>query len=318
MIAYTLKRFGGILMTLLLLSLFTFTLSRVVPGGPWMQGAEIPMSEEQVAAFKEKYGLNEPVWKQYLLWLRNAITLDFGRPFTEPERTVTALIRDTIPFSALLGGLAATLAIVLGVTMGIIAAAYQDTWVDNVVTSYAVAIATIPSFVLAFIMKYFLAAKLRWFPAGSWGDPSDWRDVAWHLVMPVVAFALPATGGVARWTRQCIAEAMASDYVRTAYAKGLRGTGVMVKHVLRNALIPMITRFLPLYPGMMTGSLFIERVFGLPGLGKYFVVSSTNRDYPLVLGITMFWAILIALTYFLTDVLYGIIDPRVRITERQQ
>jgi len=206
----------------------------------------------------------------------------------------------------------------LGIALGIVAAAYQDTWIDTAVTSYAVAISSIPSFVLAFIMVYFLGARLRWFPTGRWGDPNDWRNVAHHLVLPVTAFALPATGGVARWTRQCIAEAMASDYVRTAYAKGLRSTGVMTRHVLRNALIPLITSFLPLYPGMMTGSLFIEQVFGLPGLGKYFVVSSTNRDYPLVLGITMFWAILIALTYFLTDVLYGVIDPRVRITEQKR
>jgi len=318
MLAYTLKRLGGILITLLLLSFFTFMLSRVVPGGPWMQGAEIPMSDQQVAAFKEKYGLDEPPWKQYLLWLRNAAKLDFGRTFTEPERTVTELIRDTLPFSALVGGLAATLAITFGVTLGVIAAAHQDTWTDNIATSYAVIIGTIPSFVLGFVMKYFLAAELRWFPAGSWGDPSNWRDVAWHLILPVVAFGLPATGSVARWTRQCVAEAMSSDYVRTAKAKGLRNTAVMTKHVLRNALIPMITSFLPLYPGMMTGSLFIEKVFGLPGLGKYFVYASTNRDYPLVLGITMFWAILIGLTYFLTDVLYGVIDPRVRITERQQ
>ena len=170
--------------------------------------------------------------------------------------------------------------------------------------------------VLLCVSAGFFAAKLRWFPAGSWGNPDDPKDVALHLVLPVVAYGLPATGGVARWTRQCMAEAMASEYVRTAYAKGVRQFGVMAKHVLRNALIPMVTAFLPLFPGMMTGSMFIEQVFGLPGLGKYFVMSSTNRDYPLVLGITMFWAILIALTYFMTDILYGLIDPRVRITER--
>ncbi len=316
MLAYTLKRLGGIAITLLLLSIFTFTLSRVVPGGPWMQGAEIPMSEQQIQAFKEKYGLDQPEWKQYLAWLRNALTLDFGQTFTEPERTVQELIISALPYSALVGGLAATLAITLGVTLGIVAAANQDSWLDNIVTSYAVIISTIPSFVMGFVLVYFLAVKLRWFPAGSWGDPSNWKDVAWHLVLPVTAYGLPATGGVARWTRQCIAEAMAADYVRTAYAKGLHASAVMVRHVLRNALIPMITNFLPLYPGMMTGSLFIESVFGLPGLGKYFVMSSTNRDYPLVLGITMFWALLIAATYLLTDILYGIIDPRVRITER--
>jgi ABC-type dipeptide/oligopeptide/nickel transport system permease component len=316
MIAYTLKRLGGIAMTLLLLSLFTFLLSRTVPGGPWMQGAEIPMSEEQTAAFMAKYGLDKPVWLQYLVWLRNALTLDFGTPFTTPERTVTELIGDVLPYSALVGGLAATLAVVLGVTLGTIAAARQDGWLDTIVTSYAVAIGTVPSFVMGFVLVYFFAAKLRWLPAGSWGNPEDPKDVAVHLILPVVAYGLPATGGVARWTRQCMAEAMASDYVRTAYAKGVRQFGVMVKHVLRNALIPMVTSFLPLFPGMMTGSMFIEQVFGLPGLGKYFVISSTNRDYPLVLGITMFWAILIALTYFITDILYGLIDPRVRVTER--
>jgi ABC-type dipeptide/oligopeptide/nickel transport system permease component len=316
MLNYLVKRLGGIAVTLLLLSLFTFTLSRTVPGGPWMQGAEIPMSPKQEAAFKAKYGLDKPVWQQYLVWLVNALTLDFGRPFSTPERTVTQLISDVLPYSALVGGLAATLAITLGITLGMLAAARQDSWLDTIVTSYAVFIGTVPSFVMGFVMVYFFAAKLHWLPAGSWGNPEDPADVARHLILPIVAYALPPTGGIARWTRQCMAEAMSSDYVRTAYAKGVRQVGVMVKHVLRNALIPMITSFLPMFPGMMTGSMFIEQVFGLPGLGKYFVMSSTNRDYPLVLGITMFWAILISLTYFLTDILYGIIDPRVRILEK--
>lgn len=316
MIVYTLKRLGGIMMTLVLLSLFTFLLSRTVPGGPWMQGAEIPMSEEQTAAFMAQYGLDQPLWRQYLVWLGNALTLDFGTPFSTPELTVTELISAVLPYSAIVGGLAATLAVTLGIILGTIAAARQDSWLDTIVTSYAVFIGTIPSFVMGFILVYVFAAKLQWFPAGSWGNPDDPWDVAYHLVLPVVAFGLPATGGVARWTRQCMAEAMASEYVRTAYSKGVRQFGVMAKHVLRNAMIPMITAFLPLFPGMMTGSMFIEQVFGLPGLGKYFVMSSTNRDYPLVLGITMFWAILIALTYFFTDILYGLIDPRVRITER--
>ena len=309
MLSYTLRRLSGILVTLLLLSFFTFALSRTVPGGPWMQGVEIPQTEDQIAAFRAKYGLDKPVWQQYLIWLRNALTLDFGVPFSAPELTVTQLIGDVLPYSAILGGLAATVSVTLGVMLGMIAAAKQDSWLDTLVTSYAVFIGTIPSFVMGFVLVYFFAAQLRWLPAGGWGGPR-------HLVLPIIAYGLPGTGGVARWTRQCMAEAMSSDYVRTAYAKGLRQVGVMAKHVLRNALIPMITSFLPMFPGMMTGSMFIEQVFGLPGLGKYFVMASTNRDYPLVLGVTMFWAILIALTYFLTDVLYGLIDPRVRIVEK--
>ncbi len=308
MLAYIIRRLFGIIVMLVLLSMFTFALSRSVPGGPWMQNADIPLPPEQVEAFKAKYGMDKPLWQQYLVWLGNAARLDFGRPFTAPELSVTQLIGKVLPYSALVGGLAALMAVTLGIILGMIAAARQNSLLDNIVTGYSVFIATIPSFVMAYILAYVFAARLRLLPAGGWGD-------ARHLILPVVAYALPATGGVARWTRQCLAEAMSADYVRTAYAKGLRQSSVMSRHVLRNALIPMVTSFLPLFPGMMTGSIFIEFVFGLPGLGTYFVMSSTNRDYPLVLGITMFWAVLISLTYLLTDILYGIIDPRVRVQE---
>lgn len=310
MISYTIRRFFGIFVTLVLLSLLTFTLTRIVPGTPWGANAQIPLPADQEAVFRARYGMDKPVVEQYVIWLRNALLLDFGRPFTAPELTVTELIGIALPYSAIVGGLAAVMALFLGIILGMIAAARQNSWIDNLVTSYSIVIATIPSFVLAFVLAYFFAAKLHWFPSGGWGGPQN-------LVLPVVAYGLPVTGNVARWTRQCLVEAMSSDYVRTAYAKGLRQAAVVTNHVLRNALIPMITSFLPMIPGMMTGSIFIEVIFGLPGLGKYFVQSASNRDYPLVLGITIFWAVLIMTTYFITDVLYGIIDPRVRITERK-
>jgi ABC-type dipeptide/oligopeptide/nickel transport system permease component len=310
MISYTLRRFFGIFVTLILLSVLTFTLTRVVPGSPWGANAQIPLPPDQEAIFRARYGMDKPVIEQYLIWLRNAMALDFGVPFTAPELTVTQLILKALPYSAIVGGLSATLALVFGIILGMVAAARRNTWLDNFVTSYSIIIGTIPSFVLAYVLAYFFAAKLHWFPSGGWGGPIN-------LVLPVIAYGLPVTGGVARWTRQCLVEAMSSDYVRTAYAKGLRQAAVVTKHVVRNALIPMITSFLPMFPGMMTGSIFIEVVFGLPGLGRYFVQSASNRDYPLVLGITIFWAILIMTTYFITDVLYGIIDPRVRITDRK-
>ncbi len=311
MVRYSIRRLAGTLIVFVALSIFTFILSRAVPGGPWSQGAEMPLSKEQIALFQAKYGLDKPILEQYLVWLRNAVTLDFGRPFMAPELTVTQLILKQWPYSALVGGLAASLAVVLGTILGSICAARQNTWIDNVVSTYAVLSGTVPSFVLGFVMVYIFSVKLGWFPAGGWSGLS-----IKNLTLPVVAFGLPAAGGVARWTRQCMLEAMSADYVRTAYAKGVRQAGVMSRHVLRNALIPMITSFLPLFPDMMTGSIFIERTFGIPGLGQYFVNSSFSRDYTLVLGITMFWAVLIALTYFITDVLYGIIDPRVRLTRR--
>lgn len=314
MISYTLRRLSGILVMLLLLSVFTFVLSRAIPGGPWNLNVEIPRSEKEVARFKEQYGLDKPIWKQYVIWLGNALKLDFGSPYMAPELSVTQLIIKQLPYSALVGGLGATLAIITGVTLGMIAAAKQDTWVDIVITSYAIVINSVPGFVLGFVFIYFFAAKLGWFPSGGWGETlvSPRR-----LVLPVTAFGLPSSGGVARWTRQCILETISADYVRTAYAKGVRPVGVVTRHVLRNSLIPMITNFLPMYPAMMTGSIFIEATFGIPGLGQWFVSASFSRDYPLVLGITIFWSLLIAVTYFITDVLYGIIDPRVRLAEAE-
>jgi ABC-type dipeptide/oligopeptide/nickel transport system permease component len=310
MISYTIRRFFGIFVSLLLLSLFTFVLTRLVPGTPWGNNADIPLPPEQEAVFRARYGMDKPVIEQYLTWLRNALLLDFGRSFTAPELSVMGLIFKALPYSALVGGLAALLAVMLGLVLGAIAAAKQNTWIDNAITSYSVFIGTIPSFVMAFVFVFIFAAKLRWLPSGGWGTPQQ-------LILPVLAYALPSTGGIARWTRQCLVESMSSDYVRTAYAKGLRQAAVVGRHVLRNAMIPLITSFLPIFPGMMTGSIFIEQVFGLPGLGKYFAQSASNRDYPLVLGVTIFWAVLIMTTYFITDVLYGIIDPRVRITEKK-
>jgi oligopeptide transport system permease protein len=310
MFRYILRRLGGILVTLFFLSIFTFALSRAIPGGPWDLGVEIPRSVGEVGRFKAKYGLDKPIGQQYLIWLRNAILLDFGSPYMAPELSVTELIWRQLPYSALVGGLAATLSIAVGITFGMIAAARQNTWVDVTISTVAVVIGTIPGFVLGFVLVYFLSARLRWFPSGGWGDAG-----IKHLVLPVLAFGVPATGGTARWTRQCMVEAMSSDYVRTAYAKGVRQPGVMSRHVLRNALIPMVTRFLPRFPAMMTGSVFIEHTFGIPGLGQWFVSSSFSRDYPMVIGITIFWAVLIAFTYFVTDILYGFIDPRVSLTE---
>ncbi len=311
MLKYTIRRLAGAMTVFLVLSIFTFVLSRAIPGGPWSQGVDMPLSEAQIAIFKAKYGLDQPLWVQYLSWLRNAIGLDFGRPYMAPELTVTQLILKQLPYSALVGGLAASLAVIVGILLGTLCAARQNSWVDNVVSTYAVISGTVPSFVLGFVLVYIFAARLKWFPAGGWGGLS-----VKNLVLPVVAFGLPAAGGVARWTRQCMLEAMSADYVRTAYAKGVRQAGVMSRHVLRNALIPMVTSFLPLFPDMMTGSIFIEKTFGIPGLGQYFVNSAFTRDYPLVLGITLFWAVLIMSTYFVTDILYGLIDPRVRLTRR--
>jgi ABC-type dipeptide/oligopeptide/nickel transport system permease component len=308
MLSYSLRRFSGILIMLVLLSFVTFVLSRTVPGGPFGK-AEVPMGKRQMEMFKAKYGLDKPILEQYTIWLGQAVRLDFGVPFTAPETTVTKLILKLLPYSALLGFLSCIFALVVGILIGMAAAARPNSWLDNAIVTYTILVGAIPSFVLGFVLVYIFAAKLGVLPAGGWGGPK-------YLIMPVFAYGFPATAGVARWTRQCLVDIISSDYVRTAYAKGLQRSQVMSRHVLRNALIPMVTSFLPMFPGMMVGSMFIETVFGLPGLGKHFALSATNRDYTMVLGITIFWALLISMTYFVTDILYGVIDPRVRITER--
>ncbi len=187
-------------------------------------------------AFKDKYGLEKPVLVQYGIWLWNAVRLDFGRPFTAPELSVMQLIFKQLKYSVIIGGLAATFAIIIGVILGMVAASRSNGPMDNIIVSYSVIISTIPSFVLGFLMVYAFSAKLHWLPAGGWGGPKNW-------ILPVTAYLIPYTGGIALWTRQCMLEAMTSDYVRTAYAKGAREKAVMARHVLRNAMIPMITCF---------------------------------------------------------------------------
>jgi ABC-type dipeptide/oligopeptide/nickel transport system permease component len=313
MLRHILRSLVGIVWVILLLSIFTFVLSRAVPGGPWDVGdIKFPLTEHQIDLYKAKYGLDKPVLEQYLVWLRNAITFDFGSPYLAPEMTVTGLIMKQLPYSALVGGLAAILALVMGIILGMIAASKQNSSIDIIINSFAIIIGTIPGFVLGFVLAFYFGVKLHWFPTGGWENEPR------YLVLPVVAYGFPAIGGVARWTRQCMVEAMSADYVRTAHSKGVRQAGVMARHVLRNAAIPMVTSFLPIIPGMMTGSMFIEKTFGIPGLGQYFVNSANTRDYPLIIGITIFWAFLITVTYLITDILYVIIDPRVRLEGKKQ
>jgi ABC-type dipeptide/oligopeptide/nickel transport system permease component len=273
---------------------------------------KFPLTEHQIDLYKAKYGLDKPIIEQYLLWLRNAVTLDFGSPYLAPEMSVTGLILKLLPYSALVGGLAAVLALVMGIILGGIAASNQNSWIDIGINGFAIIIGTIPGFVLGFLLAYYFGVKLHWFPTGGW------QNEAKYVVLPVLAYGIPAIGGVARWTRQCMVEAMSADYVRTARSKGVREIGVMARHVLRNAAIPMVTSFLPMIPGMMTGSMFIEKTFGIPGLGQYFVNSANTRDYPLIIGITIFWAVLITFTYLITDILYVLIDPRVRLEAKKQ
>jgi len=303
MARYILLRLLGLIPVLLILSIITFVLMHGVPGGPWAYG-DRPFTDEQLAALKARYGLDKPAWQQYFIWLKGVIRLDFGMSFDHPDESVLEIIRRTWPTTMRLGGMTLLLAFGVGIPLGIIAALRQNTWIDYLATLTSVVGFITPHFVWGIFFILLFSLALGWFPTGGWGGPKYW-------VLPVVAYALTPIATIARYTRASVIEVLQADYVRTARAKGLSEQAIILRHVLKNALIPLLTIFGPLIPDLITGSIFIEDIFRIPGLGKFWVTSTFTRDYPMIIGLVMLWAVLIAFTYLLTDVLYVVADPRV-------
>jgi ABC-type dipeptide/oligopeptide/nickel transport system permease component len=215
------------------------------------------------------------------------------------------------PATLALAGLTILLAYSVGLTLGIVAALHQNSWIDYFVTTIATLGAAVPSFVIAIWLVIVFSLTLHWLPTGGWGEP-------YHYVLPAIAYSLGPMALVARYTRVSMLETLRSDYVRTARAKGLGERKIVLHHVLRNALIPLITVLGPMIPNIATGSIFIEVTFRIPGLGRYFVTSTTNRDYPMIMATILLVAILWGITYLISDILYTIVDPRVRLTGRAQ
>lgn len=301
---YVLFRLAGLVLVLVVLSLITFVLMHEVPGGPWKVGQR-PFTEEQIAALKKRYGLDKPLWQQYLTWAAGALRLDFGRSFEHPDETVTQLVARTWPTTAHLGLMSLMVVFGVGLPLGALGALKQKTWLDYATTLFSVSLFVIPSYVWAIVFILTFAAALRWLPASGWEGPRYW-------VMPVIVYSLAPMAVVARFTRASLGEALHADYVRTARAKGLRERAILWRHVLKNALIPMITALGPIVPELITGSIFIEYIFRVPGLGKFWVTSTKMHDYPVIIGLTLLYGVLISVTYLISDVLYHIADPRIR------
>lgn len=304
MLRFILMRLIGLIGVLLVLSVITFTLMHDVPGGPWQYGQR-PFSDEQLAALKVRYGVDKPLVQQYFAWLAGVVRFDFGKSFQFPDETVLQVIGRTWPVTLHLGLMALLLAFGVGLPLGILAALKQNTWTDYLATLISIVGFVTPHFVWGILFILLFSLTLKWLPTGGWESPRNW-------IMPVVAYSLAPMATIARYTRASMLDALAADYVRTARAKGLRERAVVSRHVLKNALIPMITVFGPLIPDLITGSIFIEAIFRVPGLGRFWVTSTTFRDYTMILGLTMLWAVLIAVTYLITDILYKFVDPRVR------
>jgi ABC-type dipeptide/oligopeptide/nickel transport system permease component len=311
MARYLLGRVIGLIVVFMIVSIVAFLLMHSVPGGPFDE-EKSPLPPAAKANILRKYGLDQPLYVQYLRYMGNALRGDFGISFQSPTETVIQLIGRTWPTSIMLGLMAVVLAFSFGLTFGIIAAVKQNSWIDYVVTFISTLGITVPNFVIAIWLLLLFAVQLRWLPTGGW--PSSIRSDLRPVIMPVIVLSLGPMALVARYTRSSLIEVIHSDYIRTARAKGLNERLVVMRHALRNALIPLITIFAPQIPNLITGTIFVEVIFRVPGLGKFFVSSIYLRDYPMIMATMLLVAVLWSFTYLLSDILYTIVDPRVRLS----
>jgi oligopeptide transport system permease protein len=285
-----------------------FFLIRVAPGGPF--DAEKTLPPEIEANLNAKYHLDEPLLQQYFRYLGQIAVLDFGPSYHYKDWTVNELIAQGYPISLTVGLAAMVLAFFLGTLLGIAAALRQNTAVDYSLMGFAMLGISIPNFVIAPILILLLAVYAGWLPAGGW----DWSIAS--MVLPVVTLALPVTAYIARLTRGSMIEVLHSNFIRTARAKGLPESVVIRRHALRPALLPVISFLGPATAGMISGSVVIERIFSIPGLGSYFVQGALNRDYTLVMGVVIFYGVLIIVLNFLVDLIYAWLNPKVRYDEK--
>jgi peptide/nickel transport system permease protein len=318
MTGYILRRLVGLMFVMLMVSIIVFVLMNAVPGGPFSLG-ERGYTPDALANLERKYGLDKPLVERYWNFLVSALQFDFGNSFAVAGNPpVTQVIAQTWPVTLHVGLYTISLAFTFGIVMGIVAAYWRNSWIDSLVTFSSTLGITVPNFIIATFLLFIFGYQNGWGQRSEWIIPPAWQGgpalLSWDYFLPVITYALAPLAQVARFTRSSVSDALSADYVRTARAKGLSERFIMARHVMRNALIPMITVLLPLIPNLLTGSLFIEVVYGIPGLGKFFVTSIFNRDYPMIMGLVLLIAFFWGLTYLITDILYTMIDPRVRVT----
>ncbi|MGG1396325.1 oligopeptide ABC transporter permease [Bacillus salipaludis] len=305
MAKYILQRVIYMILTLFIVVSVTFFLMKLVPGTPFSNAGKL--THEQLAIMQEKYHLTDPVPVQYANYLKNMVQGDLGISFQFNNTPVTKLLAIRIGPSATLGLEAMVFGSVFGILLGVIAALKQNTWVDYSATFIAVAGKSIPSFIFAGLLQYYVAVKLEWFPVMFWRGPE-------YTILPTIALAMFPISIAARFMRTELIDVLGSDYITLAKAKGASYFQISVKHALRNALIPVITVLGPLAVSLMTGSLVIEEIFAIPGLGEQFVKAITVNDYPVIMGTTILFAAAFVVIILVVDILYGIIDPRIRIS----
>ncbi len=302
--AYWLKKIAYLLFTLWVIITITFFLMKAIPGDPFIQEKAVP--KEILTALYKHYGLDKPLHQQYFQYLNQVLHGDLGPSFKYKARSVNDIIADGFPVSAILGLEALFLSVGAGVFLGTIAALKQSRWQDYSAMILAVTGISVPSFILATILQYVFSLKLGWFPVARWGTFSQ-------SVLPALSLCAFPTAFIARLTRSNMLEVLQQDYIKTARAKGLSETTVVVKHALRNGLMPVVTYMGQLTANILTGSFIIEHIFGIPGLGRYLVTSVNNRDYTVIMGTTIFYSALLLTAIFFVDIAYSYVDPRVKV-----
>ena len=302
---YILKRIGLALLTVWIVITVTFFVMHAVPGGPFQ--SEKALSEAAQAALEKKYGLDQDLHIQYFNYLKNIVTrFDFGPSLKQTGRQVIDIVADGMKVSAKLGLMAAGIALVMGVVLGAVAALRRNKFIDKVIMVFTTAFISMPSFIMGTFLLLLFALQWAILPASG--------DTAKGLILPVITLSLSPMANITRLTRSSMLDVLGQDYIRTARAKGVSPSKVLFKHALKNAVTPVITYVGPMIAGILTGSLVVEKIFAVPGLGKYFFSSIINRDYPMIMGTTIFLGVLIVIMTLLSDIAYKVFDPRIDLS----
>ncbi|HEX2193475.1 MAG TPA: ABC transporter permease [Candidatus Limnocylindria bacterium] len=305
MTTYIIRRFLWLIPVLFIVSVITFVLMHLAPGTPFQTRPDRPLPRAVIERLEEQFGLNEPLHVQYVNWVGGILQGDLGPSYRIRGRGVSDIIADNVWASVQLGVMSFALSVVVGIPLGVIAALRQNKWPDYAATFVSVIGIATPSFVLAVLLVLIFSVGLHWFPTSGWRGPEYW-------VLPTVALAGFGIAQIARYTRASMLEVNRRDYVRTAQSKGLKERTIVTVHMLRNAFIPVVTILGPLLAGLVTGSFVVEGVFAIPGIGRFFVDAIFQRDYGLIMGVSLLYAVVIAVMNLVVDVAYAWIDPRIR------
>lgn len=305
MIRYILGRLASVALTFTCVSVIVFLMMHAVPGGPF-DGNDMPVNDAVKAKLNASLGLDQPLYVQYFKYMWAVLHFDFGIPFQSPGETVLQLLARAWPPSLILGGAGVLIGAPLGILLGMAAALRRNTWVDYLASAFATLGLTIPVFVISMALIMVFAVWLNWLPASGWGKPRAW-------ILPVIAYAAIPMATYARYTRSAMLDVLTKPFVTVLRAKGLSERRIIFQHVLRNAALPMVTVFLPMFIGTATGSIFVEAMFRVPGLGAYFVSSIELRDYSLEMALILMITMMFCLAYLISDIVYALLNPRIRV-----